>query len=162
MMKIIMTIFCLSQVVYGRFLRRTQPKVALYSMETGRHLAISHRRIGSTKKSNSVLAEIEMISVSGSQFIIRGSQTGLYVSGNRKLKVSQDQNQATLFSEELIESNQFSRYKIASETRDCFLMMRKNGKPKISCHQKTSKTIKNISFLPRRVHQRRTHRGERL
>ena len=164
MMKIIMTIFCLCQVVYGRSLRRTQPKVALYSMETGRHLAISHRRIGSTKKSNSVLAEVEMISVSGSQFIIRGSQTGLYISGNRKLKVSQDKNQATLFSEELIESNQFSSYKIASEnsTKDCFLMMRKNGKPKISCHQKTSKTIKNISFLPRRVHQRKTHRGERL
>ena len=99
MMKIILTIFSL---VCGRSLRRTQPKVALYSMETGRHLAISHRRIGSTKKSNSVLAEIEMISVSGSQFIIRGSQTGLYVSGSRKLKVSQDENQATLFSEELI------------------------------------------------------------
>ena len=164
MMKIIMIIFYLCQLVCARSLRRTQPKVALYSMETGRHLAISHRRIGSTKKSNSVLAEIEMISVSGSQFIIRGSQTGLYISGSRKLKVSQDENQATLFSEELIESNQFSSYKIASgnSTKECFLMMRKNGKPKISCHQKTSKTIKNISFLPRRVHQRKTRRGERL
>ena len=163
MMKIIM--FYLFTMVCARSLRRTRPKVSLYSMETGRHLAISHRRIGSTKKSNSVLAEIEMISVSGSQFIIRGSQTGLYISGNRKLKVSQDEAQATLFSEELIESNQFSSYKIVSENstknanRDCFLMMRKNGKPKISCN---SKTIKNISFLPRRVHQRKTHRGERL
>ena len=160
MMKII--IFYLCHLVCARSLRRTQPKIALYSMETGRHLAISHQHIGSTRKSNSALAEIEMISVSGSQFIIRGSQTGLYISGNRKLKVSQDENQATLFSEELIESNQFSSYKIASSkksNRDCFLMMRKNGKPKITCN---SKTVKNISFLPRRVHQRKTHRGERL
>ena len=57
--------------------RHFQPTVQLYSMETGRHLAISPRRVGSTKKPNSKLAEIEMISVSGSEFILKGSQTGL-------------------------------------------------------------------------------------
>ena len=137
--------------------RHVQPKVRLYSMETGRHLAISHRRIGSTRKSNSVLAEIEMISVSGSEFIIKGSQTGLFIqAANRKLKLTGNKEQATLFSEELIESNQFNKYKI-SQSDNCFLTMRKNGKPKISC----TKNVGNISFLPRKVH-RQNNRGQHL
>ena len=57
--------------------RHIQQTVQLYSTDTGRHLAISPRRVGSTKKTNSKLAEIEMISVSGSEFISKGSQTGV-------------------------------------------------------------------------------------
>ena len=139
--------------------RHVQPKVQLYSMETGRHLAISHRRIGSTRKSNSVLAEIEMISVSGSEFIIKGSQTGLFIqaaNNKRALKLTEHKDQATVFLEELIESNQFNKYKI-SQSDNCFLTMRKNGKPKISC----TKNVGNISFLPRKVH-RRNHRGQHI
>ena len=136
--------------------RHIQPTVQLYSMETGRHLAISPRRVGSTKKTNSKLAEIEMISVSGSEFILKGSQTGLFVSNAaRRLRVTHDQESATKFSEELIESNQYSKYKISNS--NCFLMVRKNGKTQISCKE----TQSNISFLPRRVHQRKVSRGQK-
>ena len=161
-MKILISIF---SICMARSLsRHVQPKVQLYSMETGRHLAISHRRIGSTRKSDSVLAEIEMISISGSEFIIKGTTTGLYIattqatqaSKQRKLKLTGEKEQATVFEEELIASNQFNKYKI-SQSDDCFLTMRKNGKPKISC----TKNVKNISFLPRKVH-RRNYRGQHL
>ena len=126
-------------------------------METGRHLAISPRRVGSTKKTNSKLAEIEMISVSGSEFILKGSQTGLFVSNAaRRLRVTHDQESATKFSEELIESNQYSKYKISNS--NCFLMIRKNGKAKISCKEAQS----NISFLPRKIHQKKVSRGQKF
>ena len=137
--------------------RHIQQTVQLYSMETGRHLAISPRRVGSTKKTNSKLAEIEMISVSGSEFILKGSQTGLFVSNAaRRLRVTHDKESATRFSEELIESNQYSKYKIANS--NCFLTVRKNGKTQISCKE----TQSNTSFLPRRVHQRKVSRGQKF
>ena len=137
--------------------RHIQQTVQLYSMETGRHLAISPRRVGSTKKTNSKLAEIEMISVSGSEFILKGSQTGLFVSNAaRRLRVTHDKENATKFSEELIESNQYSKYKIANS--NCFLTVRKNGKTQISCKE----TQSNTSFLPRRVHQRKVSRGQKF
>ena len=138
--------------------RHIQQKVQLYSMETGRHLAISPRRVSSTKKTNSNLAEIEMIAVSGSEFILKGSRTGLFVSNTgRRLQVTPDAKKATKFSEELIETNQFSKYKISQS--NCFLMVRKNGKTKISCNENQS----NTSFLPRRVHQKKfVSRGQKF
>ena len=137
--------------------RHIQPTVQLYSMETGRHLSISSRRVGSTKKPNSKLAEIEMISVSGSEFMLKGSQTGLFVSNSgRRLRVTPDKENATKFSEELIETNQYSKYKISES--NCFLMVRKNGKTKISCKD----TESNTSFLPRRIHTKKISRGQKF
>ena len=155
MMKII--IILLSVCSARSLSRHIQQKVQLYSMETGRHLAISPRRVGSTKKTNSKLAEIEMIAVSGSEFIIKGTQTGLFVSNTgRRLQVSPDEKLATKFSEELIQTSQYSKYKISDS--NCFLMVRKNGKTKISCTQ-----LKNASFLPRRVHRRKSpSRGQKF
>ena len=90
--------------------------------------------------SNSKLAEIEIISVSGSEFILKGSQTGLFVSNAaRRLRVTHDKESATKFSEELIESNQYSKYKIANS--NCFLTVRKNGKTQISCKENQSNSI---------------------
>ena len=135
--------------------RHIQQTVQLYSTDTGRHLAISPRRVGSTKKTNSKLAEIEMISVSGSEFILKGSQTGLLVShSGKRLRVTHDKENATKFSEELIEPNQYSKYKISQS--NCFLVVRKNGKTKISCKETQSNT-----FLPRRVHQKKVSRGQK-
>ena len=137
--------------------RHIQQTVQLYSMDTGRHLAISPRRVGSTKKTNSKLAEIEIISVSGSEFVLKGSQTGLFVSNSdKKLRVTHDKENATKFSEELIESNQYSKYKISYS--NCFLMVRKNGKTKISCKE----TQSNTSFLPRRIHHKKVSRGQKF
>ena len=155
MMKIIL--IALSLCSARSLSRHIQQTVQLYSMETGRHLAISPRRVGSTKKTNSKLAEIEMISVSGSEFILKGSQTGLFVSNAaRRLRVTHDQESATRFSEELIESNQYSKYKIANS--NCFLTVRKNGKTQISCKE----TQSNTSFLPRRIHQKKVFRGQKF
>ena len=148
MMKIILIV--LSACSARSLTRHIQQTVQLYSMETGRHLAISPRRVGSTRKTNSKLAEIEMIAVSGSEFTIKGTQTGLFVSNTgRRLQVTPEQDRATRFSEEIIQTSQYSKYKISDS--NCFLMVRKNGKTKISCKQ----TDANTSFLPRRVHQKR-------
>ena len=138
----------------GRFIRRSQSNVQLYSMETGRHLVISNKRISSTKRTNSPLAEIQFISVSSSEFVIKGTQTGLYVSesNKRRLKTVSDPKKATRFSEELIRENHFNKYTLGSD-KDCHLTIRRNGTPKISCRAKD-----NAAFLPRRVHQR-VHRG---
>ena len=138
----------------GQTVRRTQPNIQLYSMETGRHLIISKRRISSTRKSNSKLAEIQFVSVSSSEFVIRGTQTGLYLSSGRsktvgqRLKAVNDLEKATRFSEELIQENQFNKYRLG-DNKDCHLAIRRNGKPKISCRDQG-----NFAFLPRRVHQR--------
>ena len=141
----------------GQTVRRTQPNIQLYSMETGRHLIISKRRISSTKKSNSKLAEIQFVSVSSSEFVIKGTQTGLYLSKaasgrsktvGQRLKAVNDLEKATRFSEELIQENQFNKYRLG-DNKDCHLALRRNGKPKISCRDQG-----NFAFLPRRVHQR--------
>ena len=137
----------------GQTVRRIQPNIQLYSMETGRHLIISKRRITSTKKSNSKLAEIQFVSVSSSEFVIKGTQTGLYLSKGsknvgQKLKAVTDLEKATRFSEELIQENQFNKYRLG-DNKDCHLAIRRNGKPKISCRDQG-----NFAFLPRRVHQR--------
>ena len=153
----IIMLFALSICSARSLSRHIQPTVQLYSMETGRHLAISPRRLGSTKKPNSKLAEIEIISVSGSEFMLKGSQTGLFVSNSgRRLRVTPDMEKGTKFSEELIETNQYSKYKISDS--NCFLMIRKNGKTKISCKE----TEPNTSFLPRRIHQKKISRGQKF
>ena len=127
MMKIML--FALSVCSARSLSRHIQPTIQLYSMETGRHLAISPRRVSSTKKPNSKLAEIEMISVSGSEFMLKGSQTGLFVSNSgRRLRVTPDMEKGTKFSEELIETSQYSKYKISDS--NCFLMIRKKWKNK--------------------------------
>jgi len=57
----------------------------------------------------------------------------------RRLRVTHDKESATKFSEELIESNQYSKYKIANS--NCFLTVRKNGKTQISCKENQSNSI---------------------
>ena len=158
-MQIIKIITIISTVTCGT-VRRVTPAVKLYSMG-GHHLSISHSgRVSATRKVSSPLADLQMISVGSSEFIIRGLHTGLYITKstrrNSKLKSTSDPAKAVKFSEEVISENRFNKYKIG---QNCHLSIKRNGKSRISCRK--NEPTPNYSILPRKTHQR-VHRGSRF
>ena len=148
----ILIISMVLSIIEARSVRR--PTFQMYSKSTGRHLTIGSK-VGSTRKTNSPTGTIKLVNVGDNQFMFQGVLTGLYVAQpkNRSTRVRTTANvdKAAKFSEKVIE-NFFNQYKLANN-ENCALTIRNSGTVRITCKKINSKST---SFLPRRVHARRT------
>jgi len=141
--------------------RKEPESVTIYSIR-GRHLTISSTgRIASTSKTYSTFANVNIIPQGKDQFTIQSEINGLYiaVSPNGRLRGVLEAMDATKFVEETIQENSFNTYKLAKNS-NCVLIMRKNGKPRVSCNKPHNPA--QISFLRRKTHQSRINRGSRF
>ena len=123
--------------------------VQVYS-KTGQFMTIRNSgRIAPARKRSSILSLIQKESVGVNQFSIRGVSTGLYakINNHGKLRTVAHKNQATKFSEELLDENNFISFRLADKPK-CHLKVSKNSY-KVTCK---SWEIEKISFLSRRAH----------
>ena len=149
----------LSMISARTIITRQEPEpVKIYSIR-GRHLTIlSNGRVGSTNEINSLSSNVKIIPKGKNEFTIQSQLNGLFISAstNGRLRAVLDQDKATHFTEENIQANSFNAYKLASNSK-CTLIMRKNGKLRISCNQQVRTS--QVSFLRRKIHQNRLNRG---
>ena len=123
--------------------------VQVYS-KTGQFMTIRNSgRIAPARKQSTILSLMQKESVGVNRFSIRGVSTGLYAKINKhgKLRAVAHKNQATEFSVELLNENNFISFRLADKP-NCHLNVLKNAY-KVSCR---SRNIEKISFLSRRAH----------
>ena len=141
-------------VISAGSIRRTQKSqiVRLYSVKTGRHLAIKSERVSSTEQISNEYSEVRFVQTGSNQFAIQGVKTGLFIkrsTGRRSLKVTSNIEKAEIFTQNDNSENNYSVYKLVKNPK-CKLIVKNNGKPLISCNDN-----KNDSFLPRHTHLKR-------
>ena len=132
-------------IVFARHIRRS---VGLYSM-SGRHVTVSHTKLGSTWSTNSDYAQLDFVSIEKGHFVIRGFKTGKYIrASGRRLKLTDDSNKALIMKEVIMENN-FNKY-VADNGK--VLRMTRRGKLRLTSDKNSAKSI---SFLSRKTHQKR-------
>ena len=146
--KIILSL--VSVVFAGPVIRQQTKPVQIYS-KTGKFMSIQSS--GIVRAVNGKLHEnslVDIVPVGKNRFQIRGSVTGLYlqVDKRQKIRTTIFDTEATVFSEEILEQNNFRSFRLA-DNEDCKLSMNRKGY-KVVCSK--GFRVKNISFLPKKSH----------
>ena len=130
-------------------MRQVVRPVELYS-KTGKYMNIYQNGQVVPSHGHRITSVITVIPVGVNRFKLRGTVSGLYVkiTKSNRLRTTHFLNEATVFSEENLNENNFSSFRLANRSA-CRLNMARNGY-KVICNGRSK--VRNISFLPRRAH----------
>ena len=157
-MKSLIKIIFFTQVMAATVTRQQPKPIQLYS-KTGKFMNIlPSGQVKPTRGKPHVTALIDIVPVGQNQFKLRGAITGLFIkiTKSQKLRGVLFAHEGTIFTEQVLEENNFMSFRLAEQDHCRLSMMRKGYR--MICNGKVR--TNNISFLARKSHvPNSVHRG---
>ena len=149
-MKTFIQFLLIAEIAAGPVMRQNTQPIQLYS-RTGKFMNILESgKVMPKRGRQHMTAIIEPVMVGNNRFKLQGVKTGLYIkiSKNNKLRAVPFASDATIFSEEMLQQNNFSAFRLADRPHCRMSVTVKSYR--ISCSQRIS--TNKISFLRRPTH----------